>query len=240
VAEDHDNAEAWRTRWRAAFTLRHREVITTSKELSIRLAELARNIRDRIRTALGIETDKGPLTRLMKAFREALVHDLDTDGFAICMRRPSLTACSRPASLTRTRRRRTTSPPHAHQPFLRELMETFLKVGGRRGKAGGPGIDFDELGVSEVVELLDDANMEAVVRDFGDRNPQEDPVIHFYELFLKEYDAKKRMQRGVFYTPRRWSPTSCARWTRCCAPSSASLMVSPIRLLGRYGEAPQA
>ena len=44
--------------------------------------------------------------------------------------------------------------------------------------------------------------MEAVVRDFGDRNPQEDPVIHFYELFLKEYDAKKRMKRGVFYTPR--------------------------------------
>ncbi|MGH8735249.1 MAG: N-6 DNA methylase, partial [Burkholderiales bacterium] len=87
-------------------------------------------------------------------------------------------------------------------PFLRELMETFLRIGGRRGKAGGPGIDFDELGVNEVMELLDDANMEAVVRDFGDRNPQEDPVIHFYELFLKEYDAKKRMQRGVFYTPR--------------------------------------
>src|SRR5258705_5349304 len=87
-------------------------------------------------------------------------------------------------------------------PFLRELMETFLKVGGRRGRAGGPGIDFDELGVSEVVELLDDANMEAVIFDFGDRNPEEDAVIHFYELFLKEYDAKKRMQRGVFYTPR--------------------------------------
>jgi predicted helicase len=58
------------------------------------------------------------------------------------------------------------------------------------------------LGVYEVVELLDEVNMDAVVRDFGDRNPQEDPVIHFYELFLKEYDAKKRMQRGVFYTPR--------------------------------------
>ena len=86
-------------------------------------------------------------------------------------------------------------------PFLKELMETFLDVGGRKGK-GGQGLDFDELGVNEVVELLDSANMEAVVGDFGDRNPQEDPVIHFYELFLKEYDAKKRMQRGVFYTPR--------------------------------------
>lgn len=200
--DDRDTA-TWRTRWRAAFTLRHREVVATSKELSIRLAELARGIRDRIKTALAIETDKGPLTRLMKAFQEALVHDLDADGFA------DMYAQTIAYGLLSAR----IADPHkksaddfaAHMrtnPFLRELMETFLKVGGRRGRAGGPGIDFDELGVSEVVDLLDDANMEAVVRDFGDRNPQEDPVIHFYELFLKEYDAKKRMQRGVFYTPR--------------------------------------
>ena len=145
----------------------------------------------------------GPLTKLMKAFQEALVHDLDADGFA------DMYAQTIAYGLLSARiadpHKKTADDFAAHMrtnPFLRELMETFLKVGGRRGKAGGPGIDFDELGVSEVVELLDDANMEAVVRDFGDRNPQEDPVIHFYELFLKEYDAKKRMQRGVFYTPR--------------------------------------
>src|SRR5712692_2424817 len=201
---DNDaDVDAWRQLWRAAFTLRHREVITTSKELSIRLAELARAIRDRIKTALAIETERGPLTRLMKAFQEALVHDLDADGFA------DMYAQTIAYGLLSAR----IADPHSKtvddlagqmrtNPFLRELMETFLKVGGRRGKAGGPGIDFDELGVSEVVELLDNANMEAVVRDFGDRNPQEDPVIHFYELFLKEYDAKKRIQRGVFYTPR--------------------------------------
>ena len=43
---------------------------------------------------------------------------------------------------------------------------------------------------------------EAVVRDFGDRNPQEDPVIHFYEHFLAAYDKKQKVKRGVFYTPR--------------------------------------
>ncbi|MBM4388133.1 MAG: hypothetical protein FJ088_10375, partial [Deltaproteobacteria bacterium] len=198
--ENDTNLEAWRDCWRAAFTLRHREVVTTSKELSIRLAELARAIRDRIKAALAIETEKGPLTRLMKAFQTALVHDLDAGGFA------DMYAQTIAYGLLSAR----IADPHkksaddlaAHMrtnPFLRELMETFLKLGGRRGKSGGQGIDFDELGVSEVVELLDDANMEAVVRDFGDRNPQEDPVIHFYELFLKEYDAKKRMQRGVFY-----------------------------------------
>jgi len=201
--EDDDNAEAWRTRWRSAFTLGHREVVATSKELSIRLAELARNIRDRIKTALAIETDKGPLTRLMKAFQTALVHDLDADGFA------DMYAQTIAYGLLSARiadpHRKTVDDFAAHMrtnPFLRELMETFLKIGGRRGKAGGPGIDFDELGVSEVIDLLDHAKMEAVVRDFGDRNPQEDPVIHFYEFFLKEYDARKRMQRGVFYTPR--------------------------------------
>ena len=44
--------------------------------------------------------------------------------------------------------------------------------------------------------------MEAVVRDFGDRNPQDDPVIHFYEHFLAAYDKKQKVSRGVFYTPR--------------------------------------
>jgi predicted helicase len=201
--EDDADVEAWRQGWRAAFTLRHREVITTSKDLSIRLAELARAIRDRIKAALTIETETGSLTKLMKAFKEALVHDLDADGFA------DMYAQTIAYGLLSARiadpGKKTADDFAAHMrtnPFLRELMETFLKVGGRRGKAGGPGIDFDELGVSEVVELLDDANMEAVVRDFDDRNPREDPVIHFYEHFLAAYDKKQKVSRGVFYTPR--------------------------------------
>ena len=203
--DDEGNPAAWRKRWRAAFTLRHREVITTSKRLSERLAELARSIRDRTKTALAIETETGPLTMLMNAFRTGLVHDLDEAGFAD-MYAQTIAYGLLSARITDPERR-TADDLAAHMrtnPFLKELMETFLHVGGRLGKAGGPGIDFDELGVSEVVELLDQdqANMEAVVRDFGDRNPQEDPVIHFYEHFLAAYDKEQKVSRGVFYTPR--------------------------------------
>ena len=201
--KNDSDASAWREQWRAAFTLRHREVITTSRELSVRLAELARTIRDRITTALAIETKRGPLNKLMKAFQAALVHDLDADGFA------DMYAQTIAYGLLSARiadpHKKTVDDFASHMrtnPFLRDLMETFLRVGGRHTKPGAEGIDFDELGVAEVVELLDTANMDAVVRDFGDQNPREDPVIHFYELFLKEYDAEKRMQRGVFYTPR--------------------------------------
>ena len=125
-------------------------------------------------------------------------------------------------------------------PFLRELMETFLKVGGRRGKAGGPGIDFDELGVSEVVELLDDANMEAVVRDFGDRNPQEDPVIHFYELFLKEYDARSARCSAASSTPRaRSSPTSSARRRAAATEFGLADGLADTTTWGEMAEAPR-
>ena len=84
-------------------------------------------------------------------------------------------------------------------PFLRDMLETFLNLSGRKGK-----IDFDELGIQEVTSLLNSRNthLDAVLRDFDNRNPQEDPVIHFYELFLAEYDRKKKIQRGVFYTPK--------------------------------------
>ena len=201
--KNDSDASAWREQWRAAFTLRYREAISTSRELSVRLAVLARAIRDRIRAALTIETKRGPLKKLMKAFQAALVHELEADGFA------DMYAQTIAYGLLSAR----ITDPHTKtvddfanhmrtNPLLRDLMETFLQVGGRHTKPGAEEIDFDELGVAEVVELLDNAKMDAVVRDFGDRNPREDPVIHFYELFLKEYDAEKRMQRGVFYTPR--------------------------------------
>jgi hypothetical protein len=202
--DDDSDVESWRATWRSAFTLRHREVVTTSRELSSRLAQLARSIRSRIGIALAIETDDGPLTSLLRAFQEALVHDLDKDGFADMYAQTIAYGLlsARVANPTRPTASDASLQPPVTSPFLKELMETFLHVGGQRGSAGGAIVDFDELGVSEVVELLDDANMEAVIRDFGDKNPEDDPVIHFYELFLKEYDAKERMQRGVFYTPR--------------------------------------
>ena len=69
---------------------------------------------------------------------------------------------------------------------------TFRHVGGSRGKAGGPGIDFDELGVSEVVELLDQANMEAVVQRL--RRP-----------------ATPRKIRSFTSTSTSWPPTTSGR-----------------------------
>ncbi len=196
---DPHQVDEWGEQWSSAFTLRHMEVITTSKDLAIQLAHLATAIRKRVSKVLSIETESGPLHQLMKSFKKALIHDLYEEAFAD-MYAQTITygllsaRVSRPAALVAEN---ITDMVPTTNPFLKDLLSTFLTVGGRKGN-----IDFDELGINEVVHALRDANMEAILRDFGDRNPQEDPVIHFYELFLKEYNPKLRMQRGVFYTPR--------------------------------------
>jgi predicted helicase len=191
--------DKWREQWSEAFTLEHREVITTSKALAKKLAALASRIRKRVNKILAVESEKGPLRQLYKAFQETLVHDLSEDDFA------DMYAQTITYGLFSTKKSRQAGLlaenlldmiPRTN-PFLKELLSTFLTVGGRKGK-----IDFDELGIDDVVQTLRNTDMDAVLRDFEDRNPAEDPVIHFYEGFLKEYDAKKKVKRGVFYTPR--------------------------------------
>jgi hypothetical protein len=203
--DDENGLDVWRKTWSSAFILRHREVIETSKELAVKLAGLAQQIRKRANSILSIETESGPLQKLMSGFKEALIHDLTEDSFAD-MYAQTIAYGLLSARITNPKGDNPdelSNQMPITNPFLKELMESFLSVGGRRGKSGkGVGIDFDELGINEVVDLLDNSNMEAVIRDFGDKNPLEDPVIHFYELFLHEYDSKVKMQRGVFYTPR--------------------------------------
>jgi hypothetical protein len=202
---DESDVETWRATWASAFPLRNREVITTSKRLAEALAGLARATYKKMRDALAIEAENGPLRKLMDGFKKALIHDLDDDGFADMYAQTIayglLSArISRPAGLTADNM---ADLVPVTNPFLKEMLQSFLRLGGRRrSEQTATGIDFDELGINEMVQLLRDANMEAVVRDFGDKNPEEDPVIHFYEDFIAQYDPKRRKQRGVFYTPR--------------------------------------
>ena len=78
-------------------------------------------------------------------------------------------------------------------PFLRKLFASITGLG-MEEEPHAPFID-------ELVQILDSTEIDAVLANFGKRNKQEDPVIHFYETFLKAYDPGLRELRGVYYTP---------------------------------------
>lgn len=199
--EDPSDFDIWREQWSKPFRHRPGEVISTSKDLAVALADLARRIRESVEDALNYQTEEGSMRRLMGGFKENLIHDLDdhrfADMFAQTISYGLLTAkFSRPAGLIA---HNLVDMVPSTNPFLRELFETFFSLGGRSKRDA---LDFDVLGIRDVVDMLNEADTEAVKRDFGDRNPDEDPTIHFYELFLKEFDPGERIRRGVYYTPR--------------------------------------
>lgn len=202
--DDELSPEEWRIRWRSGFVWEPRQVPRTTRELVAAMAKLAIRIRDKALRAMASETARGPIRRMHSAFRDSLIHDLDEKGFAD-MYAQTITygllsaRISRPAGLVTDD---IAAMVTSTSPFLRELMEEFIRVGGRyNGTSRGDGIDFDLLGVNEVVELLRRTDMEPIVADFGRTRAGEDPVIHFYEDFMKQYDAQQRVKRGIYYTP---------------------------------------
>lgn len=170
--------------------------VGSPKELAERMAKLARRVRETILLALLAEDKGGTLHQQFEGFRKVLLHDLTPELFADmyaqtiayglfaarCNKKPGerFTRVLAPHQLPKT------------NPFLRK---TF-------GYIAGPDLDerVDWL-VDDLAELLERADMEAILKDFGHRTRQEDPIVHFYETFLAAYDQKMREARGVYYTP---------------------------------------
>jgi hypothetical protein len=199
-----DDPRKWRARWAEAFRIRHGHVILTSAELAGALAVLARRIRARVSKILEMEAGTGEIRTLQRAFQIGLIHDLDDAAFAD-MFAQTITyglfslACRRTHPGAGTAFVKDDLSHYFTSPFLKEMLGIFLGIKSRKGK-----IDFDELGISDVTDLLtsEDTKMEAVLIEFGNKTRGEDPVVHFYEDFLSAYNKQLKIQRGVFYTPQ--------------------------------------
>jgi hypothetical protein len=196
---DSNALDAWRKRWSEAFTDRYREAIRSADELIPRLAVLAADIRARVKGVLHAEIQQGPMRRLFNAVQKLLIHDMSDDGFADMYAQTVAygllsASFSGQADITPQNLVQLTA---VSNPFLENLLENLFRL--NRGKFH---FDVDEVGINDVLDLLRNTNIEAIKAAFSDKNPAEDPVIRFYEGFLKQYDPQQRIQRGVFFTPR--------------------------------------
>jgi len=170
--------------------------VGTPKTLAMRMARQAHLIRNLIINAFEKEPEGGSLHSQLAAFRDSLIPDLLIDDFADmyaqtiayglfaarCMSDNGASFCRLDAALNLPRT----------NPFLRRLFQYIA------------GYDLDDRIawlVDDLAQLLARADMEAILKDFGRRTAKEDPVVHFYETFIKEYDPKIRQMRGVYYTP---------------------------------------
>ena len=194
---------AWHDAWASAFTTRYRQTILDSHTLTLRLAEEAQNIRDRILSTLEIETENGYVHLLFQKFRDTLIHDMTEQQFADMYAQTVVYGLFSARCMDETQDDFNASEaveciPNTN-PFLKGLLQECLGSKNSRSK-----LSFDELEIGNIVDLLLHTKTDSIIADFNRQTGggREDPVIHFYEEFLSEYDKSQQVQRGVYYTPQ--------------------------------------
>ena len=78
-------------------------------------------------------------------------------------------------------------------PFLRQIFNNL---------AGNDLDDRIAWVVDDLVTVFKAANLQKIMKSYSSGKRHHDPMIHFYEDFLSEYNPKLRKSKGVWYTPQ--------------------------------------
>jgi len=185
------------------FTQSHKEPIKSGKHLSKIMGGKAQRIRDNVHQFLATKSDKNTeIARVYETIKKLLVHDLTEDAFADMYAQTLVYGLfaaryhdETPATFSRQEARDLIPKSN---PLLRHFFDHIV----------GP--DFDkrlEYIVNELCEVFSHADVAELMREyfkidlFDKSQKGPDPVIHFYEDFLKEYDPDLRKKMGAYYTP---------------------------------------
>lgn len=186
------------------FAQSHKEPIRSGEHLAKIMGGKAQRIRDNLLQFLSVASEKNSeINKIYNTLKKLLVHDLKTEAFADMYAQTLVYGLfvaryhdKTPENFTRREARELVPTSN---PFLRHFFDHIV------------GADFDkrlEYIVDELCEVFSHADIPALMKQyFKDDlwgNPQDgpDPVIHFYEDFLREYDAELRKKLGAYYTPQ--------------------------------------
>lgn len=178
--------------------------ITSAKRLAIQMAAKARILASTINNAfcLAEEDSKSAeknkqLQGQLDAFRKVLINDLTPQGFA------DIYAQTVAYGMFAARLHDNTPDNFSRQeaanlipktnPFLRNIFQQIA------------GYDLDERIawiVDDLINVFLATDVQKVMKNYSQKGIHRDPMIHFYEDFLKAYNPSLRKLKGVWYTPQ--------------------------------------
>jgi type I restriction-modification system DNA methylase subunit len=180
------------------------------KELTVRLASIAKIIRDAVLGYLEKEDEEakesgkkdpkdfGPYHSQLEAFKKELIGDITPAQFAdmyaqtICYGMLAAKYHSESTNKGNISDETASRRIPKTNPFLVKVFDTIA------------GVDVDEkLGkwINVIAKLLNRANITEILAPKKSAFEGHDPIFYFYENFLAEYDPTLREKRGVYYTP---------------------------------------
>lgn len=182
------------------FAVQIPQTIRNPQRLAEMLAGKARLMADVIFKSLeqdDLEGKNSEMKMQMETFKRMLIHDIDnksySDIYAQTIAYGMFAARYNDPTLPTFSRMEAAELIPKSNPFLRKLFHDIA------------GFDLDERLVwivEELVQIFLATDVAKIMKNFGKSTKMEDPIIHFYETFLAEYDKNLRKARGVWYTPQ--------------------------------------
>lgn len=176
--------------------------ITSPSKLSSIMAAKAKLLASVVKNAtVNGENDETPneedttLVDQMKAFKKILVHDMDEDQFSDFYAQTIVygmfIARLNDNEDNFNRLQAFALIPNGY-PFLKEIFG-IITINGLHSKLVWI--------IDDLAELFKATNVQETLRNYGKATGRKDPVVHFYEDFLEDYNPKIREQFGVWLTP---------------------------------------
>ncbi|HAV4298265.1 TPA: DNA methyltransferase, partial [Acinetobacter baumannii] len=181
------------------FSIYTGQTIKNPQKLAKMMASKAKLLAEILEKAVTSDEDNHEDSTLkghFEGFKQILIHDITPKDFA------DVYAQTIAYGMFAARLYDSTLPTFSRQeaaelipksnPFLRKLF----------GYIAGPDID-DRIKwiVDSLADIFLHCNVGEILKTYGRSTRMNNPIIHFYETFLSEYDAKLRKARGVWYTP---------------------------------------
>jgi len=168
----------------------------TAESLAVELAKRTRFLRDEVisQELTESEQQRGELYGYYQAFQKYLIPNLTPEQFADLYSQTityGLFAARTRANSEFNRKMAFDYIPHT-TGILRDVFR-FISLG-----------DLPlpmEVLVDDIAAILHAAEINSILNQYYKEGKGEDPIVHFYETFLNQYDPQTRERRGVYYTP---------------------------------------
>ena len=171
--------------------------VYNAKTLATELAKRTRFLKDEVVTEELKEEEsqkQGFILGFYEAFKQYLISGLTKEDFADLYSQTityGLFAARTRSENSFNRRLAYDNIPHTIG-ILREVFQ-FISLGDLPKPM--------EWIIDDISEVLAVTDVKNILHRYFHEGKGKDPVVHFYETFLAEYDPQTRERRGVYYTP---------------------------------------
>ena len=183
-----------------SFTTQISQTITSPSKLAKMMAGKARLLQNVIERAIISEDESdanNSLREQLEVFKATLIHDITPESFA------DIYAQTIAYGMFAARLHDDTMNTFTRQEavFLIPKSNPFLR--GLFNYVSGAECDDRIIWIIDsLAEIFLATDVKKLLDGFSQKSGMNDPIIHFYETFLSEYNPALRKSRGVWYTPQ--------------------------------------